>query len=1297
DPIPIEDRPSKKFDETNVFDLFPLAANDEQIDILQKLKRKRGVLVQGPPGTGKSHTIANLISHLLATGKRILVTSETARALKVLKDKIPEGIKPLCVSLLGADRSSFNELESSITQISDKYADWGNGNQQSIKTLAAKLEQEKRARAKKELKLRQLRESEVHAITIAEGHYQGTAAQLAQRVRDEEDRFDWLTLEEKSPSNPPLANTEALVYLDLERRFRPALREELARPCVTPEQIPPQDQFADLVTSEKLALTKAAEFGDAQNDQTFDLLTKLTAEQCSELREGLATFVDLKSSLSNRPEIWLADAMSDCLSERESRWRVLQEKTREHLIEIKTNQASVKDVIISLAPTIGESQTLADTQFLIEFLSAGGKWTRLGFRTKEARNHRYFQDEIRVTGRAATDLASLGLLEKHLKRNRRLDELWEMWGEVGSKRSKTIATQIADLEENLEALDFVFVLLEQVRTLGEMLHSCLPGTSMPDWSSARPQMLLRVIDASQASQKAKEAQKTAEAKIQALRDVASHHDSHPVVQELLQAFEARDIETWSISFDKLGLLVEQRQLILKHEQLRKRLLATASSLTESIESDSQNPQWAQRLASLEEAWYWAHAQKWVREKNDPHLYDLVSLQLAELEKKISESKAELCSERAWNLFLNRLTPKQSENLNAWRIAVVKMGSGKGKRAARFRREAQQYLTGCVDAIPAWIMPLYRVTDVLPIKPDMYDAVIVDEASQTGIEGLFLFFLARKIIVVGDDQQISPAGVGVSEDHIGELQRRFLLNHGIPFAANLGPTSSLYEQAGIRFTGKTILREHFRCKPEIIQFSNNLCYAPRGASLIPLRPLTDKSLKPIEHRHITTGHQEGVASAAINRPEAEALVAQVVECCSDPKYETKSFGIISLLGNSQSQLIHKMLVQELGPMEMEKRHIICGNAYAFQGDERDVMLLSMVSAPNARQGVLSKTSDQQRFNVAMSRAKDQVWLFHSILPEDLSQKCLRRILLEYVLNPEVGAEQTGEPESQFEQDVIDRILQRGYRIRTQVPAGDQNKRKYRIDIVVEGMNGRLAVECDGDQWHGPEQYEYDVARQRQLERAGWMFHRIRASTFYFDPDEALKSLWKKLETLEIFPDRASHNHFIASPPLPVAQKNEGELTSVNKRVNEVDQNQTLDNPAKESRPNPLHDYNIDEDDLSFEAECSGCKQSPLLRRSTSEPREAAPEPEPEPEHQEQDQGQNDITASVNNIPAAVWLALSRWAKKKDIFESWQRGILYSVGDRLRKGTTATDKQAAQAFPCYKEALALGFEAEKELKR
>src|SRR5207245_7976068 len=78
---------------------FPLPSNEEQSRIVRFANGSAGVVVQGPPGTGKSHTIANLISHYLATGQRVLVTAQSAQALEVLREKMPADLQQLCVSL----------------------------------------------------------------------------------------------------------------------------------------------------------------------------------------------------------------------------------------------------------------------------------------------------------------------------------------------------------------------------------------------------------------------------------------------------------------------------------------------------------------------------------------------------------------------------------------------------------------------------------------------------------------------------------------------------------------------------------------------------------------------------------------------------------------------------------------------------------------------------------------------------------------------------------------------------------------------------------------------------------------------------------------------------------------------------------------------------------------------------------------------------------------------------------------------------------------------------------------------
>lgn len=99
---------------------FPKPYNDEQVRIIQLLEIFDGVVVQGPPGTGKTHTIANVICHYLANGKRVLVTSMKDPALSVLSDQLPDEIKPLAISLLTSEQGGLKKFEHSILKIASE-------------------------------------------------------------------------------------------------------------------------------------------------------------------------------------------------------------------------------------------------------------------------------------------------------------------------------------------------------------------------------------------------------------------------------------------------------------------------------------------------------------------------------------------------------------------------------------------------------------------------------------------------------------------------------------------------------------------------------------------------------------------------------------------------------------------------------------------------------------------------------------------------------------------------------------------------------------------------------------------------------------------------------------------------------------------------------------------------------------------------------------------------------------------------------------------------------------------------
>lgn len=190
---------------------FPLEFNPEQEEIISRLASRQGVLVQGPPGTGKSHTIANLVCHLLANGKRVLVTSQAPRALTVLSRMIPQEVASLCVSLLGYDRAAMQDLEDCVLGITDKYNFWDSAeNQVAIKKLEESLDSARKREAELLAELRALREQETYKYTFI-GEYKGTLASIAKRLRENEDSYSWIgILDNISGDTPPLPQTKSL-------------------------------------------------------------------------------------------------------------------------------------------------------------------------------------------------------------------------------------------------------------------------------------------------------------------------------------------------------------------------------------------------------------------------------------------------------------------------------------------------------------------------------------------------------------------------------------------------------------------------------------------------------------------------------------------------------------------------------------------------------------------------------------------------------------------------------------------------------------------------------------------------------------------------------------------------------------------------------------------------------------------------------------------------------------------------------------------------------------------------------
>ena len=255
-------------------------------------------------------------------------------------------------------------------------------------------------------------------------------------------------------------------------------------------------------------------------------------------------------------------------------------------------------------------------------------------------------------------------------------------------------------------------------------------------------------------------------------------------------------------------------------------------------------------------------------------------------------------------------------------------------------------------------------------------------------------------------------------------------------------------------------------------------------------------------------------------------------CSGSRYEggsRDSQRTEPLVGEDQALEIDQLLHTHIPPEIYDRHRILCGTPAQFQGDERDVMFLSMVDTPTG--GPLPFRDQQmfkQRYNVAASRARDQMWVIHSLnVQTDLKTGDLRRRLIEHAQDPNallrILEDKERRTESPFEREVLRRLVRAGYRVTPQWKVGAR-----RIDLVVEGNGKRLAVECDGDRFHPHEKLAEDMERQAVLERLGWIFARIRVSVYFRDPNRAMKSVFDKLQNLEIFPSEELSETTAPSP-------------------------------------------------------------------------------------------------------------------------------------------------------------------------
>ncbi len=1121
---------------SSVFDgeiFFPKPSNDEQRRIVDKIRSASGVLVQGPPGTGKSHTIANLICHLLATGQRTLITAKTPRALKVLEGLVPDELRPLCINLLGSGLEERRSLESSVGGILRKNGEWNEDRAKfECRELEERLRNLREEKARVSRRLRDIRESETHTQSIADGAYRGTAARIAEAVSRDQTEYEWFTDSVPLDKTCQISSNDLRTILVALRQYTPEKRREIG--LAWPETLPSPEHFANLVRNEASATEEEQNSAPGADERFATYLAKNKPPVIEVIRNAFSTFRDTRRRLLATQYSWMNDAMSDILSGNSSLWHELHRLTRDSITSIEKFVTVADETRIEFQDVTDVKSLYEDARKLKEHMEDGGKLGWGMFRPRPVKERLYVIKTVKIGGRPCSSVEQFSTLSDALYVRVECEKAWEFWKGRQEKAKGPYALQLISLKSLQDALENALGIEESIAKCREAINQC-PGVNEPVWiDESQVERILSSCRHAMARINKKLAIEEIQSIEMSISSLTANIGAHPITNDLLNTIRRRDIDRFASCSNIIQNLDKQRLRLRKVDEYISKLGRLLPQFTKSLEQTCNEPVWKERIQSIGDAWHWAQARYWIKDYIRKEDVPALAKRAKQIEDDINRIIAKLASLHAWSFCFSPDSPRKIEDrhrrhMEAWQQSMRRLGKGTGKHAPRHRREAQEHLNECREAVPAWVMPLHRVWDTVYPAPGMFDVIIVDEASQCGIEALPLFYLSKKILIVGDDKQISPDAVGLPRNAVHLLMQEFL--HDFQFKSSFDIESSLFDHGKLRYgTRRITLREHFRCMPEIIRFSNDLCYS--NTPLIPLRQYGPNRQPPLEHVFVSNGYREGSNNRIINRPEAAFIVERIAEMCDDSQYNRKTMGVVVLQGEAQAALIENQLLERLGAEEMERRRLVCGNPYSFQGDERDIMFLSLVAANNERIGPLTKAADERRFNVAASRARDRMILFHSVTCDDLSTSCLRRYLLDFFENTKpqqiAGIERdelerravqdnrrvVNPPapfESWFEVDVALELLRKDFNVLAQ-----QEVAGKRIDLVVEGGQARLAVECDGDYWHGPDRYEADMQRQRQLERCGWEFFRVREAVFYSNKDSALNGLWQALEERDIFP-------------------------------------------------------------------------------------------------------------------------------------------------------------------------------------
>jgi len=404
--------------------------------------------------------------------------------------------------------------------------------------------------------------------------------------------------------------------------------------------------------------------------------------------------------------------------------------------------------------------------------------------------------------------------------------------------------------------------------------------------------------------------------------------------------------------------------------------------------------------------------------------------------------------------------------------------------------------------PVWASKDNFLSNILPLKPGMFDCVIIDEASfcraNSAIPALYR---GQHAVVIGDPMQLRPIYARLSK----RLKKTALTQSGLTevMATEFDfQDKTIFDIASSKVPNDSwfLLDEHYRSAPAIIGFSKTHIYGDN------LRVMTGRPTNgPTESVEVINVNGVEDQFTKVNHDEVRKVLELIdLEISKDP---TCTIGVVTPY-KEHRDFLEKAIVKNFTQYQIDKHQLVGRTVYQMQGDERDVIILSTCFDKDVHQGRLryfQGTSDNEAsrgvFNVAITRARKKQYIVTSVTKNDLPAGFYKEYL-EYLSKLQEPVVDINSIPYKGEQDVFLALSELGLKVNYQFASCG-----YKIDFVVSDGRDCLAIEYDGPQ-HFNQDGSYvdeDIQRHLTLKRAGWDIYRIPYDKWESSRKECLEDI------------------------------------------------------------------------------------------------------------------------------------------------------------------------------------------------